>query len=71
MLREKVLKEDLVRKLYRNLALVEIESELIKISFSLMEDDVYTVDDAVAKLIEIINLLEMERQGIVKDMKIF
>ncbi len=38
-----MLKEDLVRNLYRKLALVEIERELIKISCSLMEDDVYTL----------------------------
>ena len=70
MLREKVLKEDLVRNLYRKLFLVEIERELIKISCSLMEDDVYTVDDAVGELIEIIDLIEMERKGIVSDMRI-
>ncbi|GGN67460.1 MULTISPECIES: hypothetical protein [Oceanobacillus] len=70
MLREKVLKEDLVRNLYRKLALVEIERALIKISCSLMEDDVYTVDDAVGELIKIIDLIEMERQGIVSDMGI-
>ena len=70
MLREKVRQENLVRNLYRKLALVEIERELIKISCSLMEDDVYTVDDAVGELIEIIDLLEMERQGIVSDMRI-
>lgn len=35
-----------------------------------MEDDVYTVDDAVGELIEIIDLIEMERQGIVSDMRI-
>lgn len=65
-----MLKEDLVRNLYRKLALVEIERELIKISCSLMEDDVYTVDDAVGELIKIIDLIEMERQGIVSDMGI-
>lgn len=70
MLREKVLKEDLVRNLYRKLALVEIERELIKISCSLMEDDVYTADDAVSELVKIIDLIEMERQGIVRDMRI-
>lgn len=71
MLREKVLQEDLTRNLYRKLTLVEIERELIKISCSLMEDDVYTVDDAVGELTKIIDLIEMERQGIVSDMRIF
>ena len=70
MLTEKVSKEELARKLYRKLALVEIERELIKIPCSLMEDDVYTVDDAVCELIKIIDLIEMERQGIVSEMGI-
>lgn len=66
-----MLKEDLVRNLYRKLALAEIERELIKISCSLMEDDVYTVNDAVGELMEVIDLIEMERQGIESDIGIF
>ncbi len=35
-----------------------------------MEDDVYTVEDALRELIGIIDLIEMERQGIVSDMRV-
>lgn len=35
-----------------------------------MEDDVYTVNDAVGELMEVLVLIEMERQGIVSDMRI-
>lgn len=69
MLREKLLKDDLVRKLYRKLALVEIERKLIKISCSLMEDEVYTAGDAVEEIEEIINIIEMERQGIMHEIR--
>lgn len=65
----KAKKDYLVKKLYRKLALVEIESQLIQISCNLMDDEVYTVDEAVHELIEIINLIEMERQVIMSDMK--
>lgn len=71
MLSENVNKDYLVTKLYRKLALVEIESKLIKISCSLMDDEVYTIEDAVQELIEIINLIEMERQGIMSDIRLF
>ncbi|MFA1822765.1 hypothetical protein ACDX78_21880 [Virgibacillus oceani] len=60
-------KELLVNKLYRKLALVEMERKLIKVSCNLMEDEVYTVDDAAHELMEIISLIEMERQGIISD----
>lgn len=32
-----------------------------------MDDEVYTIDDAVHELMEIINLIELERQGIMSD----
>lgn len=60
-------KEVLVNKLYRKLALVEMERKLIKVSCNLMEDEVYTVEDAAHELMEIISLIEMERQGIISD----
>lgn len=69
MLNQKVNKNDLVRKLYRKLTLVEIERQLIKISCNLMEDEVYTVDDAINEIVEIIDLIEMERQGIMNDIR--
>ena len=69
MSQEKAKKDYLVKKLYRKLALVEIESQLIQISCNLMDDEVYTVDEAVHELIEIINLVEMERQVIMTDIK--
>jgi|HigsolmetaGSP11D_1036233.scaffolds.fasta_scaffold06034_4 hypothetical protein len=69
MLDQKVNKNDLVRKLYRRLTLVEIETKLIKISCNLMEDEVYTVDDAVNEIIEILNLIEMESEEIMNDLR--
>ncbi len=69
MLNQKVNKNDLVRKLYRKLTPVEIERQLIKISCNLMEDEVYTLDDAINEIVEIIDLIEMERQGIMNDIR--
>lgn len=60
-------KDVLVNKLYGKLALVEMERKLIKISCNLMEDELYTVDDAVQELMDIIQLIEMERRGIMSD----
>jgi len=70
MLKEGVNKDHLVSRLYSKLALVEMESKLIKISCSLMEDEVYTQEDAVQELIEIIDIIEIERQGVVRDMRL-
>lgn len=70
MLEQKINNDDLVKVLYRKLVLVEIERQLIKISCSLMEDEVYTVDDAVDEILELINVIELERQGIMSDIKL-
>lgn len=69
VVKEKLEKGFLVNKLYKKLSLVEIERQLIKISCNLMEDEVYTVDDAVEALIEVINLIEVEREGIMSDIR--
>lgn len=68
MLEQKINNDNLAKVLYRKLALVEIERQLIKISCGLIEDEVYTVDDAVDEILELIHLIELERQGIMSDM---
>ena len=69
MLQEKLETNSLVDHLHLKLALVEIEKKVIEISCSLMEDEIYSVDDAVDGLMQIIDLIEIERQGIISDMK--
>ncbi len=41
---------------------------MIEVSRSLI-DDVYSIEDAVDALIQMIDLIEMERQGIISDMR--
>lgn len=69
MIKKKTNKDYLVQKLYWKLALLEIERQFIKISCNLMDDEEYTVDDAVHELIEVISLIEMEREGVSRDIE--
>lgn len=69
MLKENLNKDYLVKSLYRKLALTEIEGKLIQISCSLMEDEVYTIENATRELVEVIYLIEMEREGIMGDIR--
>jgi len=41
-----------------------MEQKLLSITYSLASDKVYTVDRAIPELIEIINLMELEKQAI-------
>ncbi len=67
MIQENLETNFLVHQLYRKLVLVEVEKKVIEISCSLMNDEVYSVEDAVDGLMQVIDLIEMERQGIVND----
>lgn len=58
--KDHLLKHVLSQKLYFS----EIEERLVRVTYSLMADNVYTIDCAVAELIKIINLLELEHQAI-------
>ncbi len=40
---------------------------IIEISCNLMTDEIYSTEDAVDALLQVIDLIEMERQGIVSD----
>jgi len=55
-----LLKRVLSQKLYFS----EVEEKLVSITYSLMEDNAYTIDCAIPELIKIINLLELEQQAI-------
>lgn len=59
----------LVNKLYQKLALLEMESKLIKISCRLMEEELYMMEDAVEEIMEIIELIEMELQEVMCDIR--
>ncbi len=59
----------LVHQLYRKLTLVEVEKKVIEISCSLMNDEIYSIEDAVDALMQVIDLIEMERQGITSDIE--
>ena len=48
-------------------AFTEIEERLVRVTYSLMADNVYTIDRAIPDLIEIINLLELEHEAIMLE----
>jgi len=58
-----LLKRVLSQKLYFS----EVEEKLVSITYSLMEDNAYTIDCAIPELIKIINLLELEQQAIMLE----
>jgi len=59
----------LIENLNRNLALTEIEAKLTKISYGLLDDELYSDADAVNDLLEVLSLIELERQVIIKRIK--
>lgn len=67
MIQENLETNFLVHLLYRKLILVEIEKKVIEISCGLMDDDIYSTEDAIDALMQVIDLIEMERQGIMGD----
>lgn len=61
--KERLLKHALNQRLY----FLEIEEKLVRVIYSLMADNVYTIDRAIPDLIEIINLLEFEHKAIMLE----
>lgn len=61
--KEHLLKHALNQKLYFS----EIEEKLVRVTYGLMADNVYTIDRAIPDLIEIINLLELEHEAIMLE----
>lgn len=57
----------LTHKLNQKLYFSEIEEKLVKVTYGLMADNVYTIDNAIPELIRIINLLELEQQAIMLE----
>ncbi|WP_077296631.1 hypothetical protein [Virgibacillus pantothenticus] len=61
-------KEYLLRnELNRKLCFSEIEGKLVKVTYGLMADNVYTIEQAIPKLIKIIDLLELEQRAIMLE----
>jgi len=46
---------------------LEVEEKLVKVTYGLMADNVYTIDRAIPELIKIIDLLELEQQAIMLE----
>lgn len=61
--KERLLTLELNRKLY----FAEIEERLVKVTYSLKADNVYTIDHAIPELIKIIDLLELEQRTIMLE----
>ncbi|CEI82989.1 hypothetical protein J18TS1_07050 [Oceanobacillus oncorhynchi subsp. incaldanensis] len=57
----------LTHELNRKLYFAEMEEKLVKVTYCLMADDLYTVDHAIPELIKIINLLEQEQRAIMNS----
>jgi len=57
----------LTHKLNQKLYFSEIEEKLVKVTYGLMADNVYTIDRAIPELIKIIDLLELEKQAIMLE----
>lgn len=70
MIKENIDKSSLVRKLNQKLVLVEMESKLLSISCSLLEDEIYTIENATEDLIEIIELIELEQQAVMSEIRV-
>ncbi|WP_017472866.1 hypothetical protein [Amphibacillus jilinensis] len=63
--KEQLLTHELNRKLY----FAEIQEKLVKVTYSLKADSVYTIDHAIPELIKIIDLLELEQRAIMLEIK--
>ncbi|MBU8567134.1 hypothetical protein KM914_11930 [Virgibacillus pantothenticus] len=57
----------LTHKLNQKLYFSEIEEKLVRVTYGLMSDNVYTIDRAIPDLIKIINLLELEHEAIMLE----
>ncbi|CEI82971.1 hypothetical protein J18TS1_06890 [Oceanobacillus oncorhynchi subsp. incaldanensis] len=67
MLFKKTERNLLAHQLNRKLYFAEIEEKLIKVTYCLMADDLYTVDHAIPELIKIIDQLELEKRAIMNE----
>ncbi len=59
----------LIKELYRKLFFLEIQHDLLSLCTYIMTDDLYTPEDAVNRIIEVVEVLEGEQSGILKDMR--
>lgn len=59
--------EHLLNGLNRKMYFAEIEERLVKVTYSLKADKVYTIDHAILELIKIINLIELEQQALMLE----
>lgn len=69
MITESTLRERLKSELNKKLYFTEILEKLIKVTYCLADDKLYTIDDAISELIKIIYLLEQEQQTIMKKIQ--
>ncbi|MBD8005207.1 hypothetical protein [Bacillus norwichensis] len=67
MIKERASEDLLVRELNRKLLFGEIEEKVLSVTYNLLSDRLYTLDDAISELIETIILLEREQQAIVDE----
>lgn len=59
----------LTYKLHQKLILVEIKKKILKVSYGLIEDEMYSTENAVDDLTEVIGLIQMEQQGIMSEIE--
>ncbi|WP_193064516.1 hypothetical protein [Oceanobacillus oncorhynchi] len=69
MITERTLRKRLKTELNKKLYFAEILEKLIKVTYCLADDKLYTADDAIPELIKIIHLLEQEQQAIMKEIQ--
>lgn len=67
MINEKLEMNLLVNKLDQKIILVEIEKKVLEISYSLLDDDIYSTNDAVNELMQVVALIEVEREAVMSD----
>ncbi len=67
MIKERASEDLLVRELNRKLLFGEIEEKVLSVTYNLLSDRLYTLDDAISELIETIILLEREQQAIIDE----
>ncbi|GIO22510.1 hypothetical protein [Oceanobacillus sp. J11TS1] len=67
MITEKKQEDLLIRELNRKLLLGEIEEKVLSITYNLLSDKLYAIDDAIPELIEAIILLNQEQQVIIQE----
>lgn len=67
MITEKKQEDLLIRELNRKLLFGEIEEKVLSVTYNLLSDKLYRLDDAIPELIEAIILLEQEQQAIIQE----